>query len=193
MEYAPDSEACADYQRVVDWMLEVPAVAICPDDLEDESSDSTGQVAPMMAPEASSSPRAAELAQRLRNKAEEALGPSQGPTLGPEARPGVFSIVQPAILGERIGITGDFNQWHAIGLQLNRLEGALDEALVGIELPVTPGLVRYRLVVDGEELLDPSNPRSGEGPDGRPCSVVEIPSANVETTPWTPTATPLTN
>ena len=193
--HAPESEACADYQKVVDWLLEVPPIAVCPDCTEQgdaENAELNQQDEAALMPESRASARAAELALRLR-KGEEAREKPNEPAAMPKTRPGVFSNIQPAVLGERIGITGDFNHWHAAGLQLNRLEGAMDEAMVGIEVPVSPGLVRYRLVVDGEQCLDPSNPRLGEGPDGRPCSVVEIPSANVETTPWIQTATPLTN
>ena len=195
--HAPESEACADYQAVADWILEVPSVAVCPDPVVDEDEEGEcveeqNRPEPSVIPEASPSPRAAELALRLRKVGEARQQPSRAQR-GPYARPGELFISQPVLLGETIGITGDFNQWHAAGLQLNRLEGPQDEEMVGITMPVSPGLMRYRLVVDGEQRLDPSNPQKGTGPDGRPCSVVEIPSANAESMPWTQTATPSTN
>ena len=126
-------------------------------------------------------------------KVDQGSTPPSEPPVGASVEEGRFVNAQPAALGETIGITGDFNQWHAAGLELNRLEGPQDVAMVGIDLPVSPGFVRYRLLVDGIERLDPSNPQTGTGPDGRPCSVVEITSANAESTPCHQTATPSTS
>jgi chromosome partitioning protein len=201
IDHAPESDAAKDYEALVDWLLESPPVTIVPKPIEEDASDGAA-CEPVIA---TRSVRSAELASRLRREASETEGAATTPppVVGPTTTPGSFVLVQPARLGEKIGITGDFNHWHCAGLELHTMDTVTGGALVGIELSVPPGLVRYRLVVDGREALDPANSRTGEGPDGRPCSVVEVPATDNETNanlnskapdaPWTQTQTPLTN
>lgn len=195
VDHAPLSAAAKDYEALVEWLLGSPPVSIIPDTI-DAHAESTEVAVPTEVPSA----RAAELASRLRRDSGGTAVPKP-PKLGATGRPGGFILVQLAGLGERIGITGDFNQWHAAGLELNKLGPATGSPLVGIELPAPPGIVRYRLVVDGREALDPANPRTGQAPDGRQCSVVEVPpsgadlngNAEANDAPWMQTETPLTN
>ena len=112
---------------------------------------------------------------------------------GVSATPGRLRIRQPSQLGEKISITGDFNQWHHVGLSLQSRPEAWGDAVVGIDLPVSAGMQRYRLIVDGVEIPDPANPERGTGPDDLPCSVVEVPSMGAESEQWTQNATPSTN
>ncbi|MDC0429036.1 AAA family ATPase [Phycisphaerales bacterium] len=189
IEHAPDSEATRDYQRLAAW-LETDSAAIIEPPVPEESEVSSpsseepspadnvvaestvaqlGDVSGIRGVEVSS--RVAELVQRL--------GPGRSPDPattvqgGGGGGAGRIRIVQPAALGDRIAITGDFNQWHESGLPLRSLaDQAEGEAWVGIEVP-GGAEVRYRLVVDGKAMLDPSNPRVVDGPDGRPASVIE--------------------
>lgn len=84
-----------------------------------------------------------------------------------------FAIPRGSALEMRI--VGDFNHWHPQGIslavRLDRVSG--DELFEGM-VPLGPGRHRYRLVIDGCEALDPTNPRREPGPDGRAVNVVEV-------------------
>ncbi|MAH65220.1 MAG: hypothetical protein CMJ27_02345 [Phycisphaerae bacterium] len=177
IEHAPESEASADYQRLAAWIETESATVIEPPGAEAEPSTEDRPDVDSTSPalgddsgvrEVEISGRAAELVGRLR--------PGGGARPAAPIRPegNRVRIVQPAMLGGHIAVTGDFNQWHEAGLPLRPIEGHLDgDRWVGIELPVA-GSVRYRLVVDGRTMLDPANPHVAEGPDGRPASVLMI-------------------
>ena len=182
IEHAPESEASADYQRLAAWIETESAAVIEPPEVEAEVPPSVEDRPDAVAPsptlgdesgvrEVEISGRAAELVGRLR--------PGGNARSAAAARPdgNRVRIVQPAMLGGHIAVTGDFNQWHEAGLPLRPIEGHADGGRwVGIELPVS-GSIRYRLVVDGRTMLDPANPHVAEGPDGRPASVLMIQSA----------------
>ncbi len=188
IEHAPESEATRDYQRLAAW-LETDSAAVIDPPISDESEVSSSDDAapashPVSEPETSPlgdatgirevevSSRVAELVQRLRpGRSSDAPGVAVGVS-GHGMSTGRIRIVQPAALGDRIAVTGDFNQWHEAGLPLRSLaDQAEGPQWVGIELPGGTD-VRYRLVVDGKSMLDPSNPRVVDGPDGSPASVV---------------------
>ncbi len=177
IEHAPESEATADYRRLADWIeTEPPAVIEPPEATEEPVADTNAEATDPPTPlgddsgvrEVEISGRAAELVGRLRP------GVNARPATATGADGNRVRIVQPAMLGGRIAVTGDFNQWHEAGLPLRPLEGRPDGGRwVGIELPVA-GSIRYRLVVDGRTMLDPANPHVTEGPDGRPASVLAV-------------------
>ena len=80
---------------------------------------------------------------------------------------------QPASLGAKVSVTGDFNQWSETGepLQARTPEG--DHEVI---LPLGPGTYRYRLIVDGAPAPDPHGTLHV---DGDPTtSVLEIPASS---------------
>jgi chromosome partitioning protein len=189
IEHAPESEATRDYQRLAAWLetesaavIEPPvpeesqasspssdAVDLTGSDPSEPSASQLGDASGVREVEVSS--RVAELVQRLRP------GRSSEPAVavrlpGHKTGTGRIRIVQPAALGDCIAVTGDFNQWHGAGLPLRSLANQAEGSeWVGIEVP-GDSEVRYRLVVDGKAMLDPSNPRVVDGPDGKPASVM---------------------
>ncbi len=188
IEHAPESEATRDYQRLAAW-LETDSAAVIEPPAPAESEESSpssdasattggtvaestvaelGDVSGIRGVEVSS--RVAELVQRL---GPGRSNPATAVQVSGDGGAGRIRIVQPAALGDCIAITGDFNQWHESGLLLGSLaDHAEGEEWVGIEIPGGTE-VRYRLVVDGKTMLDPSNPRVVDGPDGRPASVID--------------------
>ena len=193
VEHAPDSPARADYERVADWLLSAPGGTVLPASPE-ETAEQAGavraedeQAIQERVVNTRSSTRMTEMVRRL--------GESQVPEVqtGASATPGRLRIRQPLELGEKISITGDFNQWHHVGLSLQSRPEAWGDAVVGIDLPVSAGMQRYRLIVDGVEIPDPANPERGTGPDDLPCSVVEVTSMGAESEQWTQNATPSTS
>ena len=174
VDFAPESAARNDYEAVADWLQKTPPATVLPKEPEEEVAQDEPEVA---IAGVQKSPRVAELAERLRREASET--PEMAASVEPKDST-IFQVLQPADLGETIGITGDFNRWHPKGVELNKLVSDTEDSVCGIDLLVEPGTIRYRLVVDGVHMLDPANPKSGEGPDGRPCSIVEITSINAE-------------
>ncbi|MFN8744862.1 MAG: AAA family ATPase [Phycisphaerales bacterium] len=87
-------------------------------------------------------------------------------------RQGVL-FVQPASLGSRVSIAGDFNGWSpsATPMRLNPTLGVL-EALVAIPA----GTFQYRLVVDGRWCDDEYNPSLATNPYGERNNVVHVPA-----------------
>ncbi len=87
-------------------------------------------------------------------------------------RQGVL-FVQPASLGTRVSIAGDFNGWSpaATTMRLNPALGVL-EALVAIPA----GTFQYRLVVDGRWCNDEFNPSLATNPYGERNNVVHVPA-----------------
>lgn len=78
-------------------------------------------------------------------------------------------ISLPRGLAFRVAVAGDFNGWRQEPLELHPESGVFE-----LRRPVRPGRYRYRLLVDGREALDPTNPAREPGPDGRDVSVVEV-------------------
>lgn len=81
-------------------------------------------------------------------------------------------FVQPASMGERVCIAGDFNAWSpdATRMRLNRELGVFEAC---VQLP--PGPVQYRLVVDGQWMTDPYNPKTTRNPFGDSNSIFVVP------------------
>ena len=76
------------------------------------------------------------------------------------------------------------------GVPLAPLQG-LSPDFIGIDLPIH-GPLRYRLLVDGRQMLDPINPSVTEGPDGQPASVVMVgeSTAGIGSVPASPSPSP---
>jgi hypothetical protein len=68
-------------------------------------------------------------------------------------------------------LTGSFNEWNQSQLVFGR-EGA--EWVCRIDLD--PGVYRYKFIVDGDWLLDPSNPDTAEDEAGNVNNVLEVKS-----------------
>ena len=66
-------------------------------------------------------------------------------------------------------LTGTFNNWHQSQLLFTR-EG--DEWVCRVELD--PGVYQYKFIVDGDWLLDPSNPDTAEDEAGNVNNVIEV-------------------
>lgn len=86
------------------------------------------------------------------------------------------SFLQPLSLGRRICVAGDFNGWSADATPMLRSEalGAFE-----LHLPAGPGLLQYRLIVDGRWMTDPYNPLMAPNTVGGANSVVVVPGAPV--------------
>ena len=121
------------------------------------------------------STRAAELARRVRDLSAkptaEELAMLERPVEPRGARQALPTVrlVVPRGMAFRVGVRGDFNHWQTADLVL-RPESGVFEAM----LTLAPGRYRYRLVVDGREALDPTNPERELGPDGRDVSVLTV-------------------
>lgn len=79
---------------------------------------------------------------------------------------------QPASLGTRLAVSGEFNQWDADGEPMTCTADGVHEVI----LPLAPGTYRYRLIVDGAPTADPHGRASAEG-DVTTC-VFEIPASS---------------
>jgi chromosome partitioning protein len=127
------------------------------------------------------STRAAELARRVRDLSAkptaEELAMLERPVeprsqRGPAALPApsaTVRLVVPRGMAFRVGVRGDFNHWQTLDLTLRPDSGVFEA-----NLSLAPGRYRYRLVVDGREALDPTNPERELGPDGRDVSVLTV-------------------
>lgn len=80
-------------------------------------------------------------------------------------------FVQPASAGSVLSVAGDFNGWSAEAspMRLNRELGVFE-----VCLPLRPGPVQYRLVVDGDWIADRYNPLVATNPYGEANSVVVV-------------------
>jgi len=187
-EYAPQSEAEADFEALATWLLEQGMPAPAPEfPAPPVRKPPSPRPAPAAAPslEPPSATRAGELARRMRAPAAVAgrIGVEPKPavsagaaTLDPPAggprvtAAGVRFAVECPQAGE-VALVGDFNAWLPGQCPLLRRG---ETGRFELTLPLGRGLYRYRFVVDGRETLDPDNPRRETGPDGRPASVVEV-------------------
>ncbi|MEO0512136.1 MAG: AAA family ATPase [Planctomycetota bacterium] len=78
-----------------------------------------------------------------------------------ETTPGVYVetdsvlFVQPIGAGTKISLAGDFNHWSSASHVMERLE---IQGVHRLRIPMLEGRYRYRLVVDGDWMCDPTNP-----------------------------------
>ena len=93
------------------------------------------------------SARAADLVRRMGPRTTDL------PAGVPQDRRARISV--PAALGHAVRIIGDLNHWQPEGVPLAPLQG-LSPDFIGIDLPIH-GPLRYRLLVDGRQMLDPIN------------------------------------
>jgi chromosome partitioning protein len=80
-------------------------------------------------------------------------------------------FVQPASIGTRVAIAGEFNGWSAEAspMTLNPTLGVFEACL-----PLPVGRFQYRLVVDGQWIPDPANPETAPNPFGEPNSIINV-------------------
>lgn len=80
-------------------------------------------------------------------------------------------FVQPASVGAKVEIAGDFNNWQpqATPMKLNRELGVFE-----LCVPMSAGRHQYRLVIDGHWTADAYNSDSETNPFGEPNSVVLV-------------------
>tara|TARA_R110000765_G_scaffold59189_6_gene115357 strand:+ start:19 stop:390 length:372 start_codon:yes stop_codon:yes gene_type:complete len=93
--------------------------------------------------------------------------------LGVRPVTGGVLFVQPATLGQTVQIAGSFNAWNPAMSQLR-----LNESLGIFELhcPLPAGSYEYKVVVDGEWMLDPHNPSSVKNGIGSQNNIVCVQS-----------------
>jgi hypothetical protein len=66
-------------------------------------------------------------------------------------------------------LTGTFNQWNQSQLLFAREEGGWV-----CRVDLDPGVYQYKFIVDGDWLLDPSNPDTAEDEAGNVNNVIEV-------------------
>ncbi len=203
-EYAPDSSGRRDYEALARWIESFrPASSPTPipgeASLESAAPTVETCVGPMW-PRPTTEPgnRAAELAQRARyllqrrheSRAETCDAPIDPQPAGaplptalalPPRAPEDGSIVQ---FGQRVRFTyrspeaarqvfiaGDFNDWtpQQTPMRYSESLGAFEAWLT-----LSPGRYRYRLVVDGQWIIDPGNPRTEPSDSGQLHSLLTV-------------------
>lgn len=203
-EYAPDSTGAADYGAVADWLIEhalrrpsfraglaplQPAqpIVITAPSVNAVAGASDRPFAPSAATAvAAPAPvsRAQEMVERTRRAHEQAPArpaparqaqPAGAPSLGVNITPDGVLFVQPASLGAKIEIAGDFNGWapERSPMVLNRARGVFE-----LLIPLPPGGTRYRLVVDGRWMADPFNADTARTEQGETASLIIPPGAS---------------
>ncbi len=70
--------------------------------------------------------------------------------------------------GSRVTVIGDFNQWDPYISPLQELQPGIFETTLNL----SPGNHYYRLVVNGQEMADPANPRTVRNGWGRDLSLI---------------------
>ena len=81
----------------------------------------------------------------------------------------VFSYY--SLQADRVGIVGDFNHWSEDEAFIMQRD---DEGTWSKEIPLAPGIYEYKFVVDGNWLLDQTNPNTVVTPSGIRNSVIAI-------------------
>jgi chromosome partitioning protein len=173
-EYAPGSEADLDFEALAEWLLAHPPA-------QREAIERPTFVPAALAPELPRDqlPRGSRAAELARRMGDRPLRPSGAELsmLRREAAPEAVPIVVAAAGIREVRVFGDFNGWQRPGLELElRPDGTAFEG----SLPLAAGRVRYRLVIDGRESLDPANARRDVAPDGREANVIERSAPEVE-------------
>ena len=171
----PDSEAAKDYQRLAEWIETGDAVAVDPrrSRWPDRRRPDRGLARRPGTDTHGTGPNGRGLGAARISSVE--WGP--GPRISRRRPPGSSGEDPVPPLGHAVRIIGDLNHWQPEGVPLG-VAGLSD--FIGIERRSTA--LRYRLLVDGRQMLDPINPSVTEGPDGQPASVVmvgESPPASV--------------
>jgi chromosome partitioning protein len=87
-----------------------------------------------------------------------------------QTRSGVL-FVQPLSLGTWVAIAGEFNNWTPSESQMRRNE---ELGVFELCVPLKPGRCRYRLVVEGRWITDPSNPRTEPNEYGEFNSIIDV-------------------
>lgn len=80
-------------------------------------------------------------------------------------------FVQPVVIGNRVAIAGEFNQWSDTTHVMRRNDELGVFELV-IQMP--PGRYSYKLVVDGHWRVDPYNPAFEPNPFGDRNSILQV-------------------
>jgi len=199
IEYAPQSRARDDLEKLADWLEDHPPHSGVQIEIVHGAGDRgrSGEMALTRSGEAlqglALSPpaglgRAAELAHRIRglkgriDKRASDHDQHDEPTPGPSApMPPVFGAIvmtrgvrfaHPAEANKHVFVAGDFNGWSATSTPLTFDEKFAMHVAV-IEMP--PGRYRYRLVVDGHWMADPHNQHKQVNDYGEFNSVVVVP------------------
>lgn len=80
-------------------------------------------------------------------------------------------FVQPAAVGQRVAIAGEFNQWSETAHIMRRND---DLGVFELTVSLPPGRYPYRLIVDGVWMPDPYNPQFEPNPFGERNSFVVL-------------------
>jgi chromosome partitioning protein len=80
-------------------------------------------------------------------------------------------FIQPLTIGAWVAIAGDFNDWAPQKAVMRRND---ELGVFELCLPLPAGRRRYRLVVDGRWITDPSNPRTEPNEYGEFNSIIDV-------------------
>ncbi len=193
-EFAPGSEAEADFNALARWLgeqlvegraladfggFDPPLIETFSSSLPAASAAETrfGDGADLFSRPAAAPThdRATELAARLRGLNDRARSVPTGSGFGVRAtREGIVLFMQP-LSARDTSVIGDFNGWTAGATPLRpSADGTRLEAVV--ELP--PGRHAYRIVIDGEEALDEFNLHRLEPAGELGTNLIEVPLPN---------------
>jgi len=202
-EYAPDSTGRRDYESLARWVEAYqppqraePEHAPAEGAAESYTPGVETCLGPMWPrPSAAGGNRAAELAQRARfmlQRRDESHTPDQSST-GPipirheaAASPHPLSAQRPRVAAfgtrvrmsyrptspaQRVFVAADFNQWTPSETPMRYNDSS---QMFEVWLTLPPGRYRYRLVVDGQWIIDPSNPRTEPSDAGQLHSLLAV-------------------
>ncbi len=197
IEYAPQSRARDDLEKLADWLEDHPPHPGVQIEVVQGAENRTGSGEMALTRTGEALPglvlsppeglgRAAELARRIRGlqgrvdhrasdreeRDEPAPSTPMPPVFGPVATTGGVRFVHPAEAMKHVFIAGDFNGWSATSSPLTYHEQFGTHEVV-IEMP--PGRYRYRLVIDGHWVADPHNQYKQVNDYGEFNSVVVVP------------------
>lgn len=198
-EYAPESTGRADYEALARWLEHHrPVENVSADRSMSADAESfppavetcVGPMWPRTGSEGGN--RAAELAQRARyllqrrfetkiephrEQAGAGRAPAEAARRESQAEPAagtrLHMIYRGAHDSQRVFIAGDFNHWTPQETPMR-----FSESIRAYEawLTLAPGRYRYRLVVDGEWIIDPANPRTEASDSGQLHSLLSVAS-----------------
>lgn len=202
-EYAPESTGRRDYESLARWVETYqPPPQVEPDHSgldggpEAYSPGVETCVGPMWPrPSAVGGNRAAELAQRARYMIQRRDESQAGTHVAAEATPPHHQAApSPHALSaelrsisafgtrvrlsyrgtsptQRVLVAGDFNHWTPSETPMHYSESS---HMFEVWLTLPPGRYRYRLVVDGQWIIDPSNPRTEPSDAGQLHSLLSV-------------------